>query len=244
MDTVKIAIVGTHGVGKSTICKKIESKLYDNFFEQEKLKINKNSTYGPTEIHYTFQNKFIAIPEQFREIVKDVSNFPKDIKGGDNLSLPFKQTEEITLATYAKQLYLENLYTAQGIDNILCDRSVLDTFVYYDYFNKENPIKKVNDYSHFFTFADCINHLTNTTGLCEMQAIKHTKESYSKIYLIEPSDREIESDGFRMTNKKQQLEIHKLFLQYFKDKDFNNVVVVDQEKQDDIVKMVCNDFSV
>jgi GTPase SAR1 family protein len=237
MNTVKIAIVGAHGVGKSTICKKIQSKLYDKFFEQEKLKINKNSTYGPTEIHYTFQNKFIAIPEQFREIVKDVSNFPKDIKGGDNLSLPFKQTEEITLATYAKQLYLENLYTVQG-QNILCDRSVLDTFVYYNYF------RGCCYYDNFSIKEDIIN----TDIICKRSyktlqfACGYIEKNYSKIYLIEPSDREIESDGFRMTDKKQQLEIHRLFLEYFK--DFDNVVIVDQEKQDDIVEMICNDFSV
>jgi thymidylate kinase len=212
MNTVKIAIVGAHGVGKSTICKKVYKKLY----------IDNNK-------------EIIIIPEQFREIVKD-------IKGGDNLSPSFKQTEEITLATYAKQLYLENLYTAQGIDNILCDRSVLDTFVYYDYFNRKISYSAFNCagiYKDYYTYQ------TNTNPsyfIARKQALNFVKHSYSKVYLIEPSDREIENDDFRMTDKKEQLEIHKLFLKYFK--DFNNVVVVDQEKQDDIVEMICNDFNV
>jgi hypothetical protein len=217
MNTVKIAIVGAHGVGKSTICKKVYKKLY----------IDNNK-------------EIIIIPEQFREIVKDVSNLSKDIKGGDNLSLPFKQTEKITLATYAKQLYLENLYTAMG-SNILCDRSVLDTFVYYDYFSGRVNFKDSSlcrDY-----IGSILKYHKHSNYYDYGIATKYIK-TYSKIYLIEPSDREIENDDFRMTDKEEQLEIHKLFLEYFKDKDFKNVVIVDQEKQDDIVKMVCNDFNV
>jgi thymidylate kinase len=198
----KIAICGSHGVGKSKICEKIKSRLYNNYFEVEKLKINKESEYGPTEIYYNFKSQFAYIPEQFREVVKDL-----------NLcnSITLKQTEEITLATYAKQLYLENLYTAQG-KNILCDRSVLDTFVYYDYFNG----KKYATDGVGFIATKCV-------------AINYTRfHHYNKIYLIEPSDREIEADGFRLTDKKQQLEIHKLFLKHFK--DFENVEIINQEE--------------
>ena len=43
-------------------------------------------------------------------------------------------------------------------------------------------------------------------------------------------------EGFRSLWTKSAL------CKYFK--DFNNVVIVDQEKQDDIVEMICNDFNV
>jgi thymidylate kinase len=147
------------------------------------------------------------IPEQFRELVKDIYKFEK-------------QTEEITLATYAKQLYLENLYTAQG-KNILCDRSVLDTFVYYNYFK------------HGYTKFPILN------GWSLWQENSRT---YSKIYLIEPSDREIENDGFRLTDKKQQLEVHKLFLECFKNLD--NVEIVNQEDahKEEFVDKVVSEF--
>jgi GTPase SAR1 family protein len=203
MNTVKIAIVGAHGVGKSTICKKVYKKLY----------IDNNK-------------EIIIIPEQFREVVKDVSNFTK-------------QTKEITSATYAKQSYLENLYTAQGVDNILCDRSVLDTFIYFRYFQNQIKTDEI-DLSYFSWEEMGMPDIAYLEEIAKYQM----RYTYSKVYLIEPSDREIENDDFRMTDKKEQLEIHKLFLEYFKDKDFNNVVIVNQEKQDDIVKMVCNDFSV
>jgi adenylate kinase family enzyme len=203
MNTVKIAIVGAHGVGKSTICKKVYKKLY----------IDNNK-------------EIIIIPEQFREVVKDVLNFTK-------------QTKEITSATYAKQSYLENLYTAQGVNNILCDRSVLDTFIYFRYFQDQIKTDEI-DLSYFSWEEMGMPDIAYLEEIAKYQM----RYTYLKVYLIEPSDREIENDDFRMTDKKEQLEIHKLFLEYFKDKDFKNVVIVDQEKQDDIVKMVCNDFNV
>ena len=211
--SIKVCISGAHGTGKSKICERVKLKLYDNFFTQEKEKIHKDSNYGPTEIHYNFQNQFVLIPEQFREVVKDL-NLPKDVTH-------FEQTEEITLATYAKQLYLENLYTEQG-KNILCDRGILDTFIYYSFFNKV----------HFDDFEIP----------CWDLGGDYLIKTYTKIYLIEPSNREIEPDGFRLTDKKQQLEIHQLFLEYFK--DLNNVEIVNQEEQDKIVEMVVNDFNV
>ena len=150
----------------------------------------------------------VFIPEQFSEIVKHNPGFTK-------------QTQNITLATYGKQLYLENLYTAQR-KNILCDRSVLDTFVYYNYCNKDNIMSQT------------INNL--------FMSARNLAQTYSKIYLIEPSDREIEDDGFRLTDKTQQLEIHKLFLEYFK--DFSNVEIVNQEDahKEKFILQVANEF--
>lgn len=199
--TRKIVICGSHGVGKSRICEKILTKIWCSKDWYSVASLDEYKHFGGT---YDINNSlhiikdiadFAFIPEQFREVVKD-------LKYSDTITL--KQTEEITLATYAKQFYLENLYTAQG-KNILCDRSVLDTFVYYDYFNKYFP-------------GDFIDEGTLRI---------FTKETYSKIYLLEPSDREIEPDGFRLIDKKQQLEIHELFLEHFK--DFSNVEIINQE---------------
>jgi GTPase SAR1 family protein len=219
----KIVVVGCQGVGKTTICKRVYKKEYkQTFFNTNdgsifNYKIKNPSILTGHKNEYInmdcYTNDLVFIPEQFREVVKDIPNFTK-------------QTEEITLATYAKQLYLENLYTLQG-KNILCDRSVLDCFVYYNYFNKDIITLQPEDYIPVFPYANIV-------------ATNYTQSTYSKIYLIEPSDREIESDGFRLTDKKQQLEIHKLFLEYFK--DFENVIIVNQEKQDEIVEMIVNDF--
>ena len=193
-DLKKIAICGAHGTGKTQIYEKV---------------INHCLSEDRSDYNVFSRGTLAVIPEQFREVIKDIPNFTK-------------QTEETTLATYAKQLYLENLYTAQG-KNILCDRSVIDTFVYYDYFNNGN-----------MTFRNSFLKFENSFL---KQAYINTKmDFYSKIYLIEPSNREIENDGFRMTDKKQQLEIHKLFLKYFE--GFDNVEIVNQEKQSEIVEMI------
>lgn len=195
--TRKICISGVHGVGKSRICREVQLKILTH-----NDKIIQKAVDGNSKECDIFEIKYIS--EQFREVVKDLIT---------SNSTGINQTEEITLATYAKQLYLENLYTAQG-KNILCDRSVLDSFAYYDYFNKIYEVTKVIDFEYIHRMF--------------FYAKKYTKETYSKIYLIEPSDREIENDGFRLTDKKQQLEIHELFLEYFE--DFPNVEIINQEE--------------
>ena len=211
----KIAICGTHGVGKSKICRTIYAKY--------KVSVNIDDF-----------EKLEFIPEQFREVVKDIYKFEK-------------QTEEITLATYAKPLYLENLYTAQG-KNILCDRSVLDTFVYFlfnGYIEYKNNNKHVNAMKLGGMFGFNFRDAKASDLLLEHYsiAIKQIK-TYSKIYLIEPSDREIENDGFRMTDKEKQLEIHKLFLEYFK--DFPNVEIINQEDahKPEFIKRVVREFRI
>lgn len=225
MKNTKICLVGAHGTGKSTICTRVLLTLMQNAVNKEII--------NPAFAINTFQElqqkinelyNIQLIPEQFRELVKDIPNFKR-------------QTEEITLATYAKQLYLENLYIAQG-KNILCDRSVLDTFVYYDYFNKafiliDDDIYKNSD-EGYIQGLEIVDYAS--------LAKHYAKEAYSKIYLIEPSDREIEDDGFRMTDKKQQLEVHKLFLEYFKDLD--NVEIVNQEDahKEEFIDKVVNEF--
>ncbi len=212
----KIAISGTHGVGKSTICKKVASKLLkDPIFG---LRVYKKFS--------CFVNGFELIPEQYSHVVANILNFTK-------------QTEEVTLATYGRQLYLENLYTAIG-SSILCDRSVLDTFIYYDYFTKP----KTNPIIEYFGELKWAT-LNNTTAIkpyiCMFLSAVNFSSSYDKIYLIEPSDRKIESDGFRLTDKKQQLEIHDLFIKHFQ--AFENVIIINQEDQDNIVDMIVNDFN-
>ena len=205
----KIAIVGTNGVWKTKICEKILLKIWNSISNTD---FQSFSRHKMDDILY-FKN-ITFIPEQYREVVRDLM-LPK--------SVTLKQTEEITLATYAKQLYLENLAQAQGKQAILCDRSVLDTFIYYDYFNKI-----CND-------NVCLHKELEVAN-------KRTQLNYNKIYLIEPSDREIEDDGFRMIDKAQQLEIHKLFLEYFK--DFDNVEIINQEDawKDEFVDKVVNEL--
>ena len=239
----KICVVGCQGVGKSKICETVLDVLLAR--SSSSLAIYcKNKHYIKTKkISYdSIVKNIIFIPQQFREIIKDIPNFTK-------------QTEEITLATYGKQLYLENLYTAQG-KNILCDRSVLDTFVYDRYFN--DPFERESLYlkegeTLFFAKSDYMQSLQIYEPI-KYHKIKRMNafferafldlKSYSKIYLIEPSDREIENDGFRMTDKKQQLEIHKLFLEYFK--GFDNVEIINQEDahKEEFIEKVAKEFNV
>lgn len=207
---MRIAIVGAHGTGKSKICERVFQHITSIPNNKVKLAINYQDILSLD---------FAFIPEQFREVVKDIPNFAK-------------QTEEITMATCAKQLYLENLYTAQG-KNILCDRSVLDTFVYYDYFNRLSSSVKKGDFLRSQSKLYCLAYRF---------AKNHTIKNYSKIYLIAPSDREIEDDGFRMTDKAQQMEIHELFSkQYF---TFDNVEIIPQEDahQEAFIKKVASKF--
>lgn len=217
----KIIVCGAHGTGKSKICQSIAFNL---LCQTGKFQINDfcltNKTFKYNNQLSEYCNTFV-INEQFREVVKDIPNFTK-------------QTEEITLATYAKQLYLENLYIAQG-KNILCDRSVLDTFVYYDYFNnidlRSQAVYDIHEIPYNY----------NSLSLSIVNALKLIK-SYSKIYLIEPSDREIKDDGFRLIDKKQQQEIHQLFLEYFK--NFDNVEIVNQEEahKEEFINKVVSEF--
>jgi len=220
MKNTKICLVGAQGVGKTTICNGVIVNLMQKLVDNHQLELDEAISYS-LEFCRNEINKYYNLalmPEQFREVVKDIPNFKN-------------QTEEITLATYAKQLYLENLYTAQG-KNILCDRSVLDTFIYCDYFNKQ----EFGDVCEGYFVADL-----NYSDSVLLVAKRHI-EIYSKIYLIEPSDREIENDGFRLTDKKQQLEVHKLFLEYFKNLD--NVEIVNQENahKEEFVDKVVSEF--
>lgn len=219
----KIALVGTHGTGKSTICKKIHKACY---------------------IDYSID--IMSIPEQFREIVKDIDSSQDDINNSEN----------ITFATYAKQSYLENLYTAQG-KNILCDRSVLDTFVYYDYFSDYVHNHNKTQYDDANNIFDCIGRIFCTNDICTAEDVINRSigffescvlaacenvKNYSKIYLIEPSNREIENDGFRMIDKKEQLKVHELFLEYFR--NFDNVEIINQEDahKEEFINKVVNEF--
>jgi thymidylate kinase len=201
----KIAISGVHGTGKSKICNKVDYYIICEKITSEKELPNHE-----------------IIPEQYREVVKDIPNFTK-------------QTENITLETYARQLALECRYAEQG-KNILCDRSVLDTFIYYDYLNyfKDNL-----SYIEICKIRESLSD--DFLELALIARFKNLK-TYSKIYLIEPSDRGIEPDGFRLTDKKQQLEIHKLFLERFK--GFDNVEIINQEDahKEEFVEKVVNQF--
>jgi thymidylate kinase len=239
MKNKKIALVGTHGVGKSKICEKVlqtlaiqkaRIKYTPNAWRSDYLEnvIQSINSQRIKPIHLAqISDNLAFIPEQFREILNDLFN-----QSGKMV----KQTEEITLATYAKQLYLENLYTAQG-KNVLCDRSVLDTFVYLRYFKDQIKTDEI-DLSYFSWQEMGMFNI----DYCEWSAKYQIRNTYSKIYLIEPSDRLIEDDGFRMMDKKQQLEIHQLFLEYFK--EFNNIEIINQEDahKEEFVERIANYF--
>ena len=214
MKNKKIAVIGSHGVGKSTICRKGYDNLYNSFFDQERVKINKDSAYGPTEIDYGFNNKYAVVNETFRDILSDAGLSSEEQK---------KQSESMTLATYGLQVYKEHLFNLQG-KNIISDRSVIDCMIYNDYYKKTS-----DKYSSHYLYA-------------KVQALFHTKHFYDRVYLIEPSDRPIDDDKFRLTDKEGQKEVHNLFLKYTK--DFKKVVIVNQEEQDNIVNEIINFLNV
>lgn len=162
----RIAVAGTHGVGKTTILNKVKAR----------------------------NNKIETIEEQFRVLHKK-HQFSK-------------QTNLITNLIMQCQLQLENSLENK---NTLADRTIFDTFIYYDYFNKSKT--KLN---------------------------KDLIKRYDKIYLIIPSDRAIENDNFRLTNKAEQLKISKKFEKFFK--DFDNVVIVNQEQQNEVVELILKDY--
>lgn len=234
MKNKKIALVGVHGTGKSRVCERVLRNLRESYTEKTISDLNPYGMY-----HNIFQESdecvcnlkynLKYIPEQFREILNDLFNQSGEMA---------KQTEEITLATYAKQLYLENLYTAQG-KNILCDRSVLDTFVYYGYCTKRDYIIETMGDLKWAT-------LENTTAIssltCAFLSAVNSMSSYDKIYLIKPSDRPIEDDGFRLTDKKQQLEIHELFLEYFKYLDTVEIVNQEEAHKEEFIERIANEF--
>lgn len=175
----RIALVGSHGVGKTTIMKKVQTKL---------------------------QNKtnIVYINEVFRDVFAEAQLNP----------IIKKAREDLTLAVYAKQLYLESI-AKYNHNCLLIDRSVYDAFIYND------TIKGSTYYN-----------------LSKKQAKDYLK-TYTKVYLIEPSDREIENDGFRFdTSKENQLAIHTRFLSDVQNID--NLVIVNQEDQNKIVNEIVN----
>jgi len=99
---------------------------------------------------------------------------------------------------------------------IIADRTPLDCFVYHN-----------------------AEYTTDYFKLAKQKAYRYC-QSYDKIYLIEPSDRLITNNGFRNTSKDDQLAMHEKFLLAFD--GIKNVVVVDQEKQEEIVDEICNYF--
>jgi thymidylate kinase len=160
------------------------------------------------------KNQNVAfIPEQYCYTVRTIGL--EKYKG---------QTDNLTISAYARQLHLETLY-AQERKSILCDRTVLDSFVYYKHFKIEEKFG-LNDYLQ----------------KAMEQAILYTKQTYYKIYLVVPSKEEIEANGFRLTDKIEQFKVHKIFLEFFK--DFSNIEIISQEKvhTEEFVEKVCNEF--
>lgn len=185
---MKICILGTHGTGKTTIVNTVYDKIInDPLF---------------------LTNDIAKIGEIYSEVNKSI---------GKTSGAVFQTEQEITLATYYKQMAIEYIYNINKQDYI-CDRSPLDCFIYANLFSQ--PC----DYAFLHRLA--YNHC--------MQ--------YDKIYLIEPSDRPIEDNGYRNTSKADQLAIHKLFLQEIG--CLKNVAIVNQDKQNEVIEEIINLFRI
>lgn len=170
--------------------------IFTNTSNAKLIAITGTHGVGKTTIMQKVKSRkdIITIDEQFRILQKQIGFT--------------KQTNEITNLVMLCQLHLENLFANK---NTLADRTIFDTWIYHDYFNK-------------------------TKTKLDKSLIKR----YDKIYLIMPSNRPIFNDGFRLTNKKEQNEIHKRFEAFFE--GFDNVVIINQEEQEEIVKMILKDF--
>ncbi len=101
-----------------------------------------------------------------------------------------EQTIESTLWLIAKQISEEMEALANNPDYLICDRSAMDPMVYMmlkDY-------RRVPDTLHDF--------------------INDYAKSYHYMYLIEPTKRPIDDDGFRNRDKGFQASIHNLFVDW------------------------------
>lgn len=187
----RIAITGTHGVGKTTILSKVKAK-----------------------------NKDIEIIEEQFRVVQKRDKFKQ-------------QTENISIKIGLEQAEIENKIINNG-KSFLADRTIIDSIIYQNFFDlKLNNIKLDN------SLIDEAQALLSNKDSDEYTCDELVKR-YDKIYLIMPSKRKIENDNFRMTNKKEQLLIGKLFFAYFGHCD--NVVVFNQEQQDEVVELILKDY--
>lgn len=97
------------------------------------------------------------------------------------------QTPETTLWIVAAQLKAELEACNEKVDYVICDRSAFDPLVYHCYFSLETLNQKLCDFTEDYL------------------------KTYDKLVLVRPSNKAIEADGFRDTNKMTQYEINDIF---------------------------------
>ena len=171
---------------------------------------------GKTTIVNTVYNKIINDPLILTNNIAKIDEIYGEVckSIGQKSGATFQTQTDITFATYYKQMATEIIYSINKQDYV-CDRSPLDCFVYQN------------------IGGDC------QYAFLKILAYNHCMQ-YDKIYLIEPSERAIEDNGFRNTSKADQLAIHNLFL---KEVDrLNNVVIVNQEQQNEVIEEIINLF--
>lgn len=142
---VKIALIGTHGTGKSTI-------VYDIVNRLKKQKIN---------------------AEPLKEVARDC---PLPI----NEDATIKSQEWIIF-----QQYLEEIKEERRSELVVCDRSVLDGYVYYyKMFGKSDLLEKF---------------------------VKEKIQDYAQIWKVPIEFSKLNPDGIRSTDKEFQVEIDRCF---------------------------------
>ncbi len=119
-----------------------------------------------------------------------------------------KHNRNAVLHTYALQM-LREIECLKNSWSILCDRTVIDSFIYYDLANNN---KRIN-YPEY-------NMLRN--------AAKEHLKTYDRIYLICPTEDDIIDDGFRNKDKCIQYAAHDLFLEHMEHLD--SVLVIDRDE--------------
>jgi len=152
---IKIAIVGTHGTGKSTLSYNLAA-------------------------HYKSIGKSV-------KIVQEVAR-----------SCPFPINEKMTIEA-AKWIFLEHSrkeLEASKNQVVICDRSVLDSFIYAEYFKLEDDL--IDEYKRLAL---------------------HKLKEYNKIIYIRPN-LFIHDDGVRAQDNEFQLSIDNLFFEKLKEKKY------------------------
>ena len=150
----KIAVIGTHGVGKTTLCDYLSS--------------------------YT---------KSLGKKVACVGEVVRDCPYPINQGMCYKAAEW----TVFSQVLRERKEERENPDLIICDRSFFDPMIYLD------MAKKVYDEGEVHLHRGLRGFASNFL-FC-----------YDTIYLVQPSKRPIDSDGFRDTNKEFQEKIHDWF---------------------------------
>jgi len=164
--------------------------------ERQKIAFTGTHSVGKTTIinHLAERSWCITIPECYR---LTASLFGLLCNGDTK-----KQSYDTTIHCFVNQMRKEIEATKLHKPHIVCDRTVLDCFLYLD---SGNNFQRIN----YKLFNDC-----------RKMAIEHIK-TYDIIYFIEYEEYPLQDDGFRNTD----IENQKLMNQYLWDnfKKFPNV---------------------